>query len=127
LYDTVLIFLFVVNDGIAMEAYRPVKKGDLFLVRGGMRSVEFKVIETDPGEYCVVSPETKIFCEGEPVRREDEDSEDTMGEEIISSLNEMLAAVKMEMSMLKMLGLANIVLSVFLCFILFYVIVVLKV
>uniref|UniRef100_A0A2N9HWG9 Vesicle-fusing ATPase n=1 Tax=Fagus sylvatica TaxID=28930 RepID=A0A2N9HWG9_FAGSY len=110
-----------------MEAYRPVKKGDLFLVRGGMRSVEFKVIETDPGEYCVVSPETKIFCEGEPVRREDEDSEDTMGEEIISSFNEMLAAVKMEMSMLKMLGLANIVLSVFLCFILFYVIVVLKV
>ena len=110
-----------------MEAYRPVKKGDLFLVRGGMRSVEFKVIETDPGKYCVVSPETKIFCEGEPVRREDEDSEDTMGEEIISSLNEMLAAVKMEMSMLKMLGLANIVLSVFLCFILFYVIVVLKV
>lgn len=26
-----------------MEAYRPVRKGDLFLVRGGMRSVEFKV------------------------------------------------------------------------------------
>lgn len=34
-----------------LEAYRPVRKGDRFLVRGGMRSVEFKVIETDPGEY----------------------------------------------------------------------------
>ena len=26
-----------------LEAYRPVHKGDIFLVRGGMRGVEFKV------------------------------------------------------------------------------------
>ena len=26
-----------------LEAYRPVRKGDLFLARGGMRAVEFKV------------------------------------------------------------------------------------
>ena len=53
-----------------MEAYRPVRKGDLFLVRGGMRSVEFKVVETDPEEpgYCIVAPDTEIFCEGEPLR-----------------------------------------------------------
>lgn len=51
-----------------MEAYRPVRKGDLFLVRGGMRSVEFKVVETDPPEYCIVAPDTEIFCEGEPLR-----------------------------------------------------------
>ena len=38
-----------------LEAYRPVRKGDLFLVRGGMRAVEFKVIETDPADYCIVS------------------------------------------------------------------------
>ena len=31
-----------------MDSYRPVRKGDLFVVRGGMRSVEFKVMETDP-------------------------------------------------------------------------------
>jgi len=37
-----------------LEAYRPVRKGDLFLVRGGMRAVEFKVVETDPVEYCIV-------------------------------------------------------------------------
>ncbi|KAM0008198.1 putative vesicle-fusing ATPase [Helianthus debilis subsp. tardiflorus] len=43
-----------------LEAYRPV--GDYFLVKGGMRSVEFKVIETDHAEYCVVTPDTKIFC-----------------------------------------------------------------
>ena len=41
-----------------MEAYRPVRKNDLFLVRGGMRAVEFKVVETDPEEYCIVAPDT---------------------------------------------------------------------
>lgn len=46
-----------------LEAYRPVRKGDTFLVRGGMRAVEFKVVETDPAEYCIVAPDTEIFCE----------------------------------------------------------------
>ena len=41
-----------------LEAYRPVRKGDLFLVRGGMRAVEFKVVETDPADYCIVAPDT---------------------------------------------------------------------
>jgi len=44
--------------------------GDMFLVRGGMRAVEFKVIETDPTPYCIVAPDTVIHCEGEPVKRE---------------------------------------------------------
>lgn len=38
-------------------------QGDTFLARGGMRSVEFKVVETDPGDYCIVAPDTEIFCE----------------------------------------------------------------
>ena len=41
-------------------AYRPVRKGDTFLVRGGMRTVEFKVVETDPAEYCIVAQDTVI-------------------------------------------------------------------
>lgn len=53
-----------------LEAYRPIRKGDIFLVRGGMRAVEFKVIETDPSPYCIVAPDTVIHCEGEPVKRE---------------------------------------------------------
>ncbi|PVV03740.1 hypothetical protein BB560_001768 [Smittium megazygosporum] len=56
-----------------LEAYRPVRKGDNFLVRGGMRAVEFKVVETDPAEYCIVSMETVIHYEGEPIKREDEE------------------------------------------------------
>lgn len=54
-------------------------QGDTFLVRGGMRSVEFKVVETDPGEYCIVAPDTEIFCEGEPIKREDEERLDDVG------------------------------------------------
>jgi hypothetical protein len=59
-----------------LEAYRPVRKGDTFLARGGMRGVEFKVVETDPAEYCIVAPDTEIFCEGEPLNREDEEKLD---------------------------------------------------
>lgn len=44
--------------------------GDIFLVRGGMRAVEFKVVETDPIPYCIVAPDTVIHCEGEPIKRE---------------------------------------------------------
>lgn len=51
-------------------------QGDTFLARGGMRSVEFKVVETDPAEYCIVAPDTEIFCEGEPIKREDEEKLD---------------------------------------------------
>ncbi|KAI6129894.1 P-loop containing nucleoside triphosphate hydrolase protein [Pisolithus croceorrhizus] len=47
---------------------------DTFLVRGGMRTVEFKVIETDPAEYCIVAQDTVIHTEGDPVKREDEEA-----------------------------------------------------
>ena len=39
-----------------LEAYRPVRKGDLFLVRGGMRAVEFKVWRGGGKERGVGSP-----------------------------------------------------------------------
>jgi transitional endoplasmic reticulum ATPase len=29
-----------------------------------------QVVETDPAEYCIVAPDTEIFCEGEPIKRE---------------------------------------------------------
>ncbi|CAN1837417.1 Cell division cycle protein 48 homolog [Linum perenne] len=77
-----------------LEAYRPVRKSDLFLVRGGMRSVEFKVIETDPGDYCVVAPDTEIFCEGEPVRREDEERLDEVGYDDVGGVRKQMAQIR---------------------------------
>ncbi|EPE09862.1 cell division control protein 48 [Ophiostoma piceae UAMH 11346] len=56
------------------EAYRPVRQGDLFTVRGGMRQVEFKVVEVDPPEFGIVAQDTVIHCEGEPIQRDEEEN-----------------------------------------------------
>jgi len=77
-----------------LEAYRPVNKGDSFLVRGGMRAVEFKVMETDPGDFCIVAPDTIIHCEGEPVKREEEDRLDNIGYDDIGGVRRQLAQIR---------------------------------
>ncbi|XP_037438233.1 cell division cycle protein 48 homolog [Triticum dicoccoides] len=78
-----------------VDAYRPVHKGDLFLVRGGMRSVEFKVIEMDPAvEYCIMAPDTEIFCEGEPVKREDEERLDDVGYDDVGGMGKPLTLIR---------------------------------
>jgi transitional endoplasmic reticulum ATPase len=77
-----------------LEAYRPVRKGDTFLVRGGMRAVEFKVVETDPAEYCIVSPDTEIFCEGEPIVREDEEKLDDVGYDDVGGVRKQMAQIR---------------------------------
>ncbi|OMJ83515.1 hypothetical protein SteCoe_15547 [Stentor coeruleus] len=76
------------------EAYRPVRKGDLFLVRGGFRPVEFKVVECDPGEFVIVAPDTVIHCEGEPVKREDEERADDVGYDDIGGCRRQLAQIR---------------------------------
>eukprot|EP00321_Phaeocystis_globosa_P006226 CAMPEP_0118824024 /NCGR_PEP_ID=MMETSP1162-20130426/10301_1 /TAXON_ID=33656 /ORGANISM="Phaeocystis Sp, Strain CCMP2710" /LENGTH=806 /DNA_ID=CAMNT_0006754645 /DNA_START=70 /DNA_END=2490 /DNA_ORIENTATION=+ len=77
-----------------LEAYRPVRKNDMFLVRGGMRAVEFKVVETDPAEYCIVAPDTVIHCEGEPIKREDEEKMDDVGYDDIGGVRKQLANIR---------------------------------
>jgi len=77
-----------------LEAYRPVRKNDMFLVRGGMRAVEFKVVETDPAEYCIVAPDTVIHCEGEPIKREDEEKMDDVGYDDIGGVRKQLASIR---------------------------------
>ncbi|CAN6290674.1 unnamed protein product [Urochloa humidicola] len=79
-----------------VDAYRPVRKGDLFLVRGGMRSVEFKVVDIQPAgaEYCIVANETEIFCDGEPVKREDEERLDGVGYDDVGGMRKQLAQIR---------------------------------
>eukprot|EP00879_Flechtneria_rotunda_P013669 GHRR01014279.1.p1 GENE.GHRR01014279.1~~GHRR01014279.1.p1 ORF type:complete len:331 (+),score=112.20 GHRR01014279.1:166-1158(+) len=77
-----------------LEAYRPVRKGDTFLARGGMRSVEFKVVETDPAEYCIVAPDTEIFCEGDPIKREDEEKLDEVGYDDVGGVRKQMAQIR---------------------------------
>ena len=70
-----------------------VLQGDIFMVRGGMRAVEFKVVETDPADYCIVAPDTEIFCEGEPICREDEEKMDDVGYDDIGGVRKQMAQV----------------------------------
>ena len=70
-------------------------KGDIFLVRGGMRAVEFKIVETDPSSYCIVAPDTVIHCEGEPIKREDEEeSLNEVGYDDVGGCRKQLAQIK---------------------------------
>jgi len=77
-----------------LEAYRPVTKGDLFLVRQAMHPVEFKVVETDPAPYCIVAPDTVIHCEGEPIKREDEEKLDDVGYDDIGGCRRQMAQIR---------------------------------
>ncbi|XP_062510149.1 transitional endoplasmic reticulum ATPase-like isoform X2 [Corticium candelabrum] len=77
-----------------LENYRPINKGDIFVCRGGMRSVEFKVIKTDPSPFCIVAPETVIDCEGEPVKRKEEDSFNDIGYDDVGGCKKQLAQIK---------------------------------
>ena len=53
-----------------LDSYRPIKKGDTLKIKNHEQSVEFKIMEIDPVDYCIVGPDTIIYCEGEPLQRE---------------------------------------------------------
>ena len=76
------------------DVYRPVHKGDTFIVRGGFRPVEFKVVETDPDKCCIIGPQTVIFDEGEPIQREDEERADGVGYDDIGGCKKQLAQIR---------------------------------
>lgn len=77
-----------------LEAYRPLRKGDLFLVREAMHPVEFKVVEMDPSPYGVCAPDTEIHCEGEPVKREDEERADDVGYDDVGGCRRQMAQIR---------------------------------
>ena len=78
-----------------VEAYRPVHKGDIFSVTAAMRTVEFKVVETDPSPTCIVAPDTRIHCEGDPIKREEEEENlNDVGYDDIGGVRKQLAQIK---------------------------------
>lgn len=78
-----------------LEAYRPIHKDDTFIVRGGMRAVEFKVMETDPEPYCIVAPDTLIHADGPAVNREEEEeAHNAVGYDDIGGCRKQLAQIK---------------------------------
>jgi transitional endoplasmic reticulum ATPase len=78
-----------------VESYRPVHKGDIFSVKAAMRTVEFKVVETDPSPACIVAPDTIIHCEGDPIKREEEEENiNDVGYDDIGGVRKQLAQIK---------------------------------
>merc|ERR1719408_403054 len=77
-----------------LEAYRPVRQNDLFLVRAGFRPVEFKVVGVEPGEFCIVTQDTVIHCEGDPIKREDEEKLDDVGYDDIGGCRKALSLIR---------------------------------
>jgi len=79
-----------------LDSYRPVKKGDTFLVREGFRPVEFKVMEIDPADqpYGIVETNTVIHCDGDPVKREDEEKLDEVGYDDLGGVRKQLSMIR---------------------------------
>lgn len=44
----------------------------------------------EPGEFCIVAPDTVIHCEGDPVKREEEERLDEVGYDDIGRLTRLL-------------------------------------
>jgi transitional endoplasmic reticulum ATPase len=76
------------------DCYRPVRKNDTFIVRGQFKAVEFKIVDVDPPEHCIVSPNTMLFDEGEPINREDEEAADGVGYDDIGGCRKQMAKIR---------------------------------
>ncbi len=60
-----------------------------------MRAVEFKVVDVDPEPVCIVAPDTAIHCEGDPIKREDEESSlNDVGYDDVGGCRKQLAQIK---------------------------------
>lgn len=88
------------------ETYRPVRVGDTFLARGGMRAVEFKVLsveveggkeegeESEGAKYCIVGDETEVEISEEALNREDDERLDELGYDDIGGCKKQLAMIR---------------------------------
>ena len=80
------------------DVFRPVRSGDHFIVNGNMRSVEFVVKGLKEGENDVecgiVMDETEIFCEGEPIKREDEENPNDIGYDDIGGCRRQIGQIR---------------------------------
>mgnify|MGYP001367236465 CR=1 FL=1 len=76
------------------DAYRPVTVGDVFIVRETIHPVEFKVMAIEPGTSCIISPDTTIHCEGDSVKREEEEKLDDIGYDDIGGLGSQLLQIR---------------------------------
>lgn len=74
---------------------RPARKGNTFTVDAFNRTIEFKILETSPGEYGCVSEATEIFCDDDKLLiREDDDSKLDIGYSDIGGCRQQLGLIR---------------------------------
>lgn len=76
------------------DAFRPVMKGDTFIVRGNNKAIEFKVVEVAPGNYGTVTDKTLVYTEGEPISREEDEGNDGVGYDDIGGCSQQMAKIR---------------------------------
>ncbi|WOG29264.1 AAA family ATPase [Endozoicomonas sp. 8E] len=77
-----------------LDSYRPVAKNDIIPISAGLRTVEFRVIQTEPEGGCIVAQDTFIHCEGDPVERQDESSIMDVGYDDIGGLRPQIQTIR---------------------------------
>ena len=84
------------------DRFRPLRLGDTFQSRGGMRAVEFKVTAIEGNndgaaaelEYCLVGPDTLVSCEGDALGREEDSRLTDIGYDDIGGCTKQLAQIR---------------------------------
>lgn len=76
------------------DAYRPVKKNDIFTINKAMKTVEFVVVAVDPGPYSIVVDETVIFTDGNPIPREDTEGLGDIGYEDVGGCRKQMSQIR---------------------------------
>lgn len=69
-------------------------KGDIFVVRGGFKAIEFRVEGVEPGEYGLVANNTTLYTDGEPIKRDDIEGKDDVGYEDIGGCRKQMAQIR---------------------------------
>ena len=52
------------------------------------------MVETDPEPFCIVAPDTVVHCEGEPIKREDEERMDEVGYDDVGGVRRQLGQIR---------------------------------
>ena len=79
---------------------RPIRINDIFVARGGMRAVEFKIVAIEGGEedeeltYAIVGPETEIDCDGDALGRDEDERVEEVGYDDIGGCSRQLAQIR---------------------------------
>eukprot|EP00158_Paraphelidium_tribonemae_P000145 Partr_v1_DN18158_c0_g1_i1_m24368 putative 26S protease regulatory subunit len=79
--------------------FKPLRKGNTIVTKGAMRTVEFKVMSIategeDDAEYCYVNADTEILVDGDPLKRDDDESLDEVGYDDIGGCRKQLGQIR---------------------------------